>query len=125
MMRLVMKLHVVCSTLALAAAVTSFAVPAAAADLGNLEAYALAPVGNIPQHGLDYALGYKVAQLGPVRLAPLVDVSSLAGNATFHLGAAATVGVGKHVDVGVAEVQRPGSTGFTRLSTAAVVGVRL
>ena len=124
-MRLVMRLQQILPTLALATAAAAFAAPASAADVGNLEAYALAPVGNIPQHGLAYGIGYKVAQLGPVRIAPLVDVSSLAGNATFHLGAAATVGVGKHIDVGVAEVQRPGSTGFTRLSTAAVVGFRL
>jgi hypothetical protein len=120
-----MKLHHVLSSIALVTSVAAFAAPASAADVGNLEAYALAPVGNIPQHGIEYGLGYKVAQLGPVRLSPLVDVSSLAGNATFHLGAAATVGVGKHVDVGVAEVQRPGSRGFTRIATTAVVGVRL
>lgn len=120
-----MKLHQLLSSLALAAVVGAAAAPASAADLGNLDAFALAPVGNVPQHGLDFGLGYKVAQVGPVRLSPLVDVSSLAGNATFHLGAAATVGVGKHIDVGVAEVQRPGSTGFTRIATTAVVGVRL
>ncbi len=120
-----MKLHQLLSSLALAAAVGAAAAPASAADVGNLDAFVLGPVGNIHQNGLDYGIGYKVAQLGPVRLSPLVDVSSLAGNATFHLGAAATVGVGRHFDVGVAEVQRQGSTGFTRLATTAVVGVHL
>ena len=60
-----------------------------------------------------------------VRLSPLVDIASIGGNASLHFGAAATVGVGRHIDVGVAEVQRPGSTGFTRVATTAVVGVHL
>jgi hypothetical protein len=120
-----MKLHHVLSSLALSATIAAAAAPASAADVGNLDAFALAPVGNIRQNGLDFGIGYKVAQLGPVRVSPLVDVASAGGNATFHLGAAATVGVGRHFDVGVAEVQRPGATGFTRLATTAVVGVHL
>jgi hypothetical protein len=120
-----MKLHYALSSLALAAAVGAAAAPASAADVGNLDAFLLAPVGNIRQNTLDYGIGYKVAQLGPVRFSPLVDIASIGGNASFHLGAAATVGVGKHVDVGVAEVQRPGFAGFTRVATTAVVGVHL
>jgi len=120
-----MKLHYVLSSLALSALVAAAAVPASAADLGNLDAFVLAPVGNIRQNTLDYGIGYKVAQLGPVRVSPLVDVASSTGSTSFHFGAAATVGVGRHIDVGVAEVQRPGAAGFTRLATTAVVGVHL
>lgn len=118
-------LHKVLPPLATAAAVLALCVPAAAADNGNLQAYALEPVGPTGAHGIGYGLGYSVAKIGPVRISPLGYVSSFAGNATFHLGAAATVDVGKHVDVGVAEVQRPGFSGFHRISTDAIVGVKL
>ena len=113
------------SALALSAAVAAMSAPASASDTGRLDGYVLEPLGNTHQHGLDYGVGYAVAQAGPVRFSPLVDVTTTHGEATFHLGAAATVGIGKHVDVGLAEVQRPGSTGFTRLGTSALVGVRL
>jgi len=116
--------HIVPS-LTLVAALAALAAPASAAGAGNLQAYAMEPLGNVGQHGIGYGLGYSVAKVGAVRISPLVDVSSLAGNATFHLGAAATVDVGKHVDVGIAEVQRPGFSGFHRIATDAVVGVHL
>src|SRR5579871_4123187 len=108
-----------------AAAVAAFAAPAGAATDTRLQAYAMEPVGNVSQHGIGYGIGYSVAKVGPVRISPLVDVSSLAGNATFHLGAAATVDVTKHVEVGVAEVQRPGFSGFRKLQTDAIVGLHL
>ena len=107
------------------AAVTALAAPAGATTDTRLQAYAMEPVGNVSQHGIGYGIGYSVAKVGPVRISPLVDVSSLAGNATFHLGAAATVDIGKNVDVGVAEVQRPGFPGFRKLQTDAVVGLHL
>jgi hypothetical protein len=116
--------------LALLAAVAALSAPVSA-DTGRLGAYVLEPLGNPQQlgnnhqHGLNYGVGYAVAHVGPVRVSPLVDVASTDGNATFHLGLAETVGIGKHFDVGLAEVQRPGSTGFTRIGTSAVVGVRL
>jgi hypothetical protein len=111
--------------LALFAAVAALASPASATDIGNVDAFALAPVGNVSQHGIDYGLGYRVAKLGPVSISPLVDVSRSAGVEGFHLGAAATVGFAKRFDVGIAEVQRPGFAGFTRIAPSAVVGVRL
>lgn len=111
--------------LALVTAFAALAGPVSASDAGRLDAYVLAPVGNLQQNGIDFGIGYAIAKVGPVRISPLVDVSSLAGNATFHYGAAATIGIGKHFDVGLAEVQRPGSTGLTRIATSAIVGVRL
>jgi hypothetical protein len=111
--------------LALVAAVAALTSPARASAIGNIDAFALAPVGNVSQHGIDYGLGYRVAKLGPVSFSPVVDVSRYAGVEGFHFGAAATVNVAKHVDVGIAEVQRPGFAGFTRIAPAAVVGIRL
>lgn len=108
-----------------AAVAFAAAAPAGADTDTHLQAYALEPLGNVSQHGIGYGLGYSVAKVGPVRFSPLVDVSSLAGNATFHVGAAATADLGKHVDVGVAEVQRPGFPGFRKLQTDAVVGLHL
>lgn len=110
-----------------AAALAALAAPAGAATDTRLQAFALDPVGNLGAglHGIDYGIGYSVAKVGPVHFSPLVDVSSFAGDATFHLGAAATVDVTKHVDVGVAEVQRPGFAGFRKLQTDAVVGLHL
>jgi hypothetical protein len=107
------------------AALSVPAVPALAATDTRLSAYALAPVGNIPQHGLDFGVGYTVAHVGPVKISPLVNVVSIGGNGTFHMGIAATVAAAKHVDIGLAEVQRPGSAGFTRIGTSVVLGVHL
>jgi hypothetical protein len=111
--------------LALFAAVASLALPASATDIGNVDAFALAPVGNVSQHGIDYGLGYRVAKLGPVSISPLGDVSRLDGVESFHFGVAETVGFAKHFDAGIAEVQRPGFAGFTRIAPTAIVGVRL
>jgi hypothetical protein len=111
--------------IALFTAAVAIATPASATTDTRVEAFALAPVGNIHQHGLDYGVGYTVAKLGPVRITPLVAESTTFGNMTFHLGAAATVGLGKHVDVGLAEMQRPGAIGFTRIAPSAVVGFHL
>ena len=111
--------------IALFSAAVAIAAPASATTDTRVEAFALAPVGNVRQHGLDYGVGYTVAKVGPVKISPLVAESTTFGNMTFHLGAAATVGLGKHFDVGVAEMQRPGSTGFTRIAPSAIVGVHL
>jgi hypothetical protein len=118
-------IHHVFPSIAIATAVAALAAPASARTDTNLQAYALEPMGNVGQHGIGYGLGYSVAKIGPVRISPLGYVSSVAGNATFHLGAAATVDLGKHIDVGVAEVQRPGFSGFRKISTDAIVGVHL
>jgi hypothetical protein len=112
------------ATIAAFAALAALSAPAFA-DSGRLDVVGLAPVGNIPHRGIDYGLSYAVAKVGPVRLSPLAEVDSAGGQATFHLGASATVLVAKHFDVGVAEVQRPGFAGFTRMGTSAIVGVRL
>jgi hypothetical protein len=110
------------TTLALIAACSA---PAFADNGSRLDAIGLAPVGNVPNHGIDYGLSYAVAQVGPVRISPLADVAGVNGQTSFHFGAAATVNVAKRIDVGVAEVQRPGAMGFDRLATTAIVGVRL
>lgn len=106
-------------------AFAALSAPALASDPGNLDAFALAPIGNVRPHGLAYGIGYKVANVGPVRISPLVDMNTVFGNATFRFGVAATVPVAKHLDIGLAEVQRPGAPGFTRLGTSAVLGIRL
>jgi hypothetical protein len=109
------------ATLALVAACSA---PALASDGGRLDAIGLAPVGNVPNHGIDYGLSYAVAQVGPIRVSPLADVSGINGQTTYHLGAAATVNVAKRFDV-IAEVQGQDSLGFNRLEPTAVLGVRL
>jgi len=57
--------------LALVAAVAALTSPARASAIGNIDAFALAPVGNVSQHGIDYGLGYRVGKLGPVSFSPL------------------------------------------------------
>jgi hypothetical protein len=110
------------ATLALLAACSA---PAFAADGGHLDVIGLAPVGNVPNHNVDYGLSYSVAKVGPVRFSPLADIAPQDGPALVHFGASATVNVLKHFDVGVAEVQRPGGTGFDRMGTSAILGVRI
>jgi hypothetical protein len=118
-------LHRTLPPLALVAALAALSAPASAADLSNVNVFALAPVGNVAQHSVDYGLGYRVAKIGPVSFTPLVDVANVNGTNTYHLGAAATVDILKHVDIGVAEVQRPGFAGFTRMAPSAVLGIHL
>jgi hypothetical protein len=110
------------ATLALLAACSA---PAFANAGDHVDVIGLAPLGNIPNHGIDYGVSYSVAKVGPVRISPLVDVDPAGGRDTIHFGASATVNVLKHFDVGVAEVQRPGGLGFDRMGTSAVLGVRL
>jgi hypothetical protein len=118
-------LHRTLPSLALLAALAAVTAPASAADLSNINVFGLAPVGNVAQHSVDYGIGYRVAKVGPVSFSPLVDVANVNGTDTFHLGAAATVGIFRHVDVGVAEVQTPGFAGFSRMGTSAVLGIHL
>lgn len=110
------------ATLALLAACSA---PALASDGGRLDAIGLAPVGNVPNHGIDYGLSYAVAKVGPIRVSPLAEVTGINGQTTYHVGAAATVNVAKRFDVGIAEVQGQDSLGFDRLQPTAVLGVRL
>lgn len=111
--------------LALIVALGALAAPASADDLGNINAFVLAPVGNVPYRGIDYGLGYRIIKLGPVSVSPLLDVASIGGTSGYHFGIAATVDVAKHVDVGIAEVQRPDLGGFTHLAPSVVIGLHI
>jgi hypothetical protein len=111
--------------LATTVAVLALTAPALAADTGRLDAYALEPLGDVPTHGIDFGIGYAVANAGPVRISPLVGVAGVNGVGHIQLGVAETVGLFKHFDVGLAEEQRPGSVGFRSIGTSAIVGIRL
>jgi hypothetical protein len=109
-------------TLAACSALTALSTPVLADE--RFEALLLAPVGNIENHGIDYALGYTVAKSGPIQISPLAIADTTNGQTTYHLGAAATVLVFKRMELGLAEVQRTGTLGFSRLGTDVVFGVR-
>lgn len=107
------------------AAMAALTAPVLADD--RFDAYGVAPMGGGVQHGIQYGVGYSVAKLGPIRLSPMADVSTIGGNTTLQPGVAATVGT-KWADVGFAAIQRPGSMGafqFKHVEVGAVVGIRI
>jgi hypothetical protein len=111
--------------LAIAAVIASAAAPASASDLSDINLFTLAPFGNVAQHGLDFGIGYRVAKIGPVSISPLADVATVSGVSGWHFGAAATVDITRHIDIGIAEVQPAGYGGFTRFQPTAVIGLHI